>query len=218
MDESNFICKEYDGKWFLGDNLTQKSLAIKDVEKLPSTLVIPRTINGHEIDAIGQFSFYKLFKLEEVIIACQPSIIYRFAFSNLYNLKYIYLPRSLITLETNAITAVNTSVSEEDTEEYSLTAKGILTIVFPPHSKIKNIAWRSMTRKELIQIFYWRRKSPTYTGTEGDPFYTEKNVSVIIHAPYISSFCGFKTNHIYTCKVQIRKINLFLLTIINILL
>ena len=218
MDESNFVCTIIDKQWFLGTNSSvNKFNAISDKEKLTSTLVIPRTIDGHEIDAIGQFAFFKLYILEEIIILCQPKIIHRFAFSHLCNL-YISLPQSLITLETNAITAVNSTLIEEDTENYSLTSNGVLTIVFPPHSKIKYIARRSMTRKKVIELYYWGKHSPIYLGEDEDPFYTKMNVSVIIHAPYISSFCGFNTIHIYTCKFQNKSIKFMIIILLNSLL
>ena len=210
MIEDHFVCNKEDELWYLGYS-NGRYPAIDDPSILTSTLIIPETINGHQIDVIGQNAFYEFDVLEIIHVNCQIKRIMNYAFAHLYNLKEIYLPSSLESLDNNAITAYNFTVEEQYTK--AATAHGLLLVIFPPGSKLTLLKNRAITRKERIEIFFWGNKSPSH---EGDPFYRTMTGKVIIHAPYLSRFCGYTTIHNITCKtslISIRRILFFLLII-----
>ena len=66
------------------------------------TLIIPDSINGFKVYAIGDSAFSGCTALEEVVLPETVYTIGRFAFQNCRELKNIYLPENLTTIEHSA--------------------------------------------------------------------------------------------------------------------
>ena len=212
MTDIRFICNNEKGLWYLGatnssDNSISfsQSTAIENPEFLNSTLVIPELIEGHQIDVIGSHAFYEIEKLEIIHVNCKAKMIMDYAFGHLYNLKEIYLPTSIETMQVGAITGYNFSIQSHD-EGKIRTSKGTLIVLFPPTSQLRELQTWSITRKERILIYFWGSVSPK----GNDPFYSAMSGKIIIHSPYLSMFCGHVTIHNLTFKRKQRSIRIFL--------
>ena len=213
MNESNFICKQFDGLWFLGTNKTSSANAVVDQSLVGSKLIIPQTIQGHEIDAIGSYAFYEILAIEEVIIACTPKVIYSYAFAHLPNLKYIVIPPSVEEICRAAITAYN--ITKPNTSQiHEFTSQGIMKVVFLPQSNLTMLHPNSLSRKERIEVYFWENKMPSYNG---DPFYTLVGKIIKIYAPYIPYFCGKRTIQSQTMQVNLYRLKLSTYIFISIL-
>ena len=130
----------------LGTDETARNNGLIDPSNYPSTLFIPRTVQGMNIEAIGQYALCGLTNMKRIIIDARIKTIYHHGISSMLSLEYIQLPNTLERIEYSAIHFWNESRKDH------VTNLGIATVVFEPNSKLKFIDDHGISYKETINI------------------------------------------------------------------
>ena len=195
----NFVISFINNTWIIGkNNLTSSNPnGIKDISLLGTYLYVPSIINGHRIEEIGCYAFFRCTKRKEVVIETGIKQLNKCSFSDNTNLQLITIPASVEFLGINSIHCYNRSLALENGNLPSIeyTGKGLLTVVFLPDSQIGYLNSGCIARKERVIIYYLGRKSPKYSN---DPFYKKVCKSIKIYAHYVKQFGDTKVISNYT--------------------
>ena len=194
---NNFVITEFDGKWIIETNKTDKRNGVENWELAGPILTIPSVIDGHQIEEIGVCAFYKCYNLEDVIISNNIKAIHNQSFSDCFNLRSIIIPPSIEFIGYCGIHSYNDSLINDPLSIPRYNSKGFLTVIFQPNSHIQYIGRHAISRKENIIIYFSDKR---YFPCDSDPFFQPALSNVKIYSMFTSSFCGYQTINSMTCK------------------
>ena len=146
--------------------------------KINGTVTIPDEFEGHLIKEVGVYAFFRCINIEHIIIGKYVEIIDNCAFGDLPNVKTIYIPSSVTTIN---------SVGFGFWEYPNNISTGKVQVYIEANSKLETIS-QIFSWKEEVQIFSPSIVTPQCSGLMFD------NVNkVIIFSPYEFHFCGIKS-------------------------
>ena len=122
---------------------TYKNTGISD-QNYAGILTIPRYYDNKPIKYIGHCSFYGCSYITEVHIKARITIMYKYAFGHMPNLRYINVPSTCTFLGSQSIYSYNNS------NKNSPNAAGTLVIKFERNSQLQEIAINAFGRKDKI--------------------------------------------------------------------
>ena len=204
-----FKCSIYNNEYIIGDMTSTLQNGFKSGVEKPAKLIIPLSIDGKEIKAIGTSAFRKCLTLKECLINARVHSIYQLAFFECQNLIKITFPSSLSLLEQSAL----------DGRIDQTYAPGPLFIYFEKGSKLSNIMQAAISNFNVINVFLYDEIHPTNST------YLFGNVkSLSIYSRYSYKFCGFQTiaspimfRECYTIKQKSNQFSSFLQLILFLL-
>ena len=205
------------GKYIIGTNETTAGNGYINKDIAGSVLTIPSKIDEKKIEEIGQYAFHRCFNIEEVFISDSIRAINQWAISDCYNLRSIIIPPSVEFIGTVGIHTYNRTKRNiySNLPLKSYTSKGVLNVVFQPHSRIQYIGEFGISRKENIIVHYYDHG---LFSCHSDIFYISVIQRVKIISPYSSSFCGYPTSYIRTCQSQRRLHSLHIFIVVMFIL
>ena len=142
----------------------------------PSTITIPKEINGKVIEYIGAYAFDLFHELYSVTIKAPIIAFKTHAFANCPKLAYINIPSTVKTLETDSIQCYSESIQNN---------RGLLVISFDISPQIEYIGSQVFSFKEFTHIYICEEISPEIINT------SMKNTQVTVYAP-----SSFKFKHV----------------------
>ena len=198
MNDDNIIVSCISGKYIVGTNETNVlGNAVADKSKLPKKIVVPFTLNGHDIEEIGCYAFTGISCIEEVEIGNGIKIIRTYAFGDCWNLISVRVPESVEFIGTAGFHTYNYSSAGS--------SLGKLIISFSPNSRLNFLDSRAIGRKEHTIIYFWDKC--TSVKYNDDPFFKSTAKSIIAYAPKCSYFGGIKTKQLNTCFCRRSHVN-----------
>ena len=142
------------GIFMFGDNTTKAHNAVAVGSSYPTTLFIPRRVEGHAIQEVGKYALSSVSQIKQIIIEARITKINDHGFSSMAGLEYIKLPNTLEVISSAGIHMWNLSLGDYKTNP------GTVTIAFEPKSKLNFIASHGISYKENVNIILCNSISP----------------------------------------------------------
>ena len=149
ITRNGIIYKELpDGNLIVGTNET--TIALDDSFKNTTAVLIPETVDGKKVIAVGQYAFYECFTIEYVYVKAKIKTIEFRAFDRLTALKEIHLPDSLEIIKMWAISGYHPT---------SGITMGTIKIFFEGVSQLKYLSSEAILNKETLMLFFCSKLS-----------------------------------------------------------
>ena len=159
------------GEFIVGNGSTTYNNAEFHLES-PS-IIIPKSVKGHQVKGIGQYAFAENRKIVEVIIYAELTHIDRWAFCRCVNLAVINIPPSCTYLGECAF--------DEHDVITELRSTGCLSIFFEKGIRNMTFDRKAIGVKDYIKLFFCGSVEITYLNT--DHFIDIGNLSVFSITP-----------------------------------
>ena len=184
--ENKILYCYYKNVWFVGDNSTNdesKATAVRSISDVQGTLIIPKLVRSHRITQVAFCAFYKCSYIKRIIIEADITVLNYRSFSNIYELEYIRLPKTIEYLYGLAI----------DLFDYTINGlkSGITTVVFQKNTHLKYIGVSAFNRKTFFVICIGNDINPvSYSST----FYSA--TTLLIKSPQNYTFVNINSQYI----------------------
>lgn len=140
-----FVTSLYNGEYIIGDMSSGAHNGLKSGISIPNKVVIPYSINGEIIKALGTHAFSLCQNIHECEIKAKIHTLHYCAFFGCQNLKNINIPSSVMYINSSAL----------DGRIDQTYPSGPINIYFEPKSKLKSIENAGISNHRNMNVFIY---------------------------------------------------------------
>lgn len=172
------VYSKYNNEYIIGDMSNTLMNGFVSGAAIPNKLIIPFSIDGKEIKAIGSVAFYRCLEITECLVKAKIHTIHGAAFFGCQNLHRINIPSTVTKLSASALDGrIDQSLSQ-----------GPLAVYFEPGTQLKNIENAGISNYRIVKVYIYDKVYPT-TST----YMFGGATKLTIYSQHSYKFCGFQT-------------------------